>query len=108
MTAPSAVAVAPPFDLHGRRALVTGGTDGLGPVIVAALAAAGADVGQDITGLTAQGYIGEVIVADIGAPRELVEQLGKRLEEHELLDRPEDPRPEALSEPPERKGRPEA
>ena len=63
---------------------------------------------KGFTGLTAQGYIGEVIVADIGAPRELVESLGKRMEEHELPDRAEDPRPEPLSEPPARKGRPEA
>lgn len=58
--------------------------------------------------LTAQGYIGEVIVVDIGAPRELTERLGKRLEEHELPDRPEDARHEPAEEPPStRRGRPD-
>lgn len=34
------------------------------------------------TALAAQGYIGDVVVADIGVPRELVESLGKRLAPH--------------------------
>lgn len=34
------------------------------------------------TALAAQGYIGDVVVADIGVPRELVESLGKRLTPH--------------------------
>jgi NAD(P)H-hydrate epimerase len=64
---------------------------------------------KGFTSLTAQGYIGEVIVVDIGAPRELCERLGKRLEDHEQLDRPEDARHEPpLSEPPARRGRPES
>ncbi|MEX2217871.1 MAG: NAD(P)H-hydrate epimerase [Phycisphaerales bacterium] len=57
--------------------------------------------------LTAQGYIGEVIVAGIGVPRELVEKLGTRLGGHEQPDRPEDARHEPHRAPPPRRGRPE-
>jgi NAD(P)H-hydrate epimerase len=38
--------------------------------------------------LTAQGYIGDVVVADIGAPRELTSRLGRRLEAHEVHEEP--------------------
>lgn len=38
--------------------------------------------------LTAQGYIGDVVVADIGAPRELAAKLGRRLEAHEMHEEP--------------------
>jgi len=39
--------------------------------------------------LGAQEYLGDVVVADIGAPKELTEQLGTRLADHEGHDRPE-------------------
>jgi hydroxyethylthiazole kinase-like uncharacterized protein yjeF len=42
--------------------------------------------------LAAQSYIGDVVVADIGAPRELVRRLGRVLEDHEPHDEPA-PRP---------------
>ncbi len=38
--------------------------------------------------LAAQAYIGDVVVADIGAPRELVARLGRVLEDHEAHDEP--------------------
>jgi NAD(P)-dependent dehydrogenase (short-subunit alcohol dehydrogenase family) len=41
---PAVSPVAAAFDLRGRRALVTGGTQGAGPAVVLALAEAGADV----------------------------------------------------------------
>jgi NAD(P)H-hydrate epimerase len=63
---------------------------------------------KGFTSLTAQGYIGEVVVVDIGAPRELCQRLGTRLDEHEQPDRPEDARHEPPSESPPRRGRPES
>ncbi len=39
--------------------------------------------------LSAQEYIGDVVVADIGAPRELVERLGRRVADHEEHDSPQ-------------------
>jgi NAD(P)H-hydrate epimerase len=38
--------------------------------------------------LAAQPHIGDVVVADIGAPRDLIERLGRVLEDHELHDEP--------------------
>jgi hydroxyethylthiazole kinase-like uncharacterized protein yjeF len=52
--------------------------------------------------LPAQEYIGDVVVADIGAPRELIEQLGRRLEDHEPHEGPEQ-RPGHGPEPPSRR-----
>jgi NAD(P)H-hydrate epimerase len=40
--------------------------------------------------LAAQAYIGDVVVAEIGAPRELVERLGQRLADHEPHDGPDE------------------
>jgi 3-oxoacyl-[acyl-carrier protein] reductase len=65
MTVPSAVAVAPPFDLRGRRALVHGATHALGRAIGVALAAAGADV-ADVAGAGPLDIL--VTVTDAGDP----------------------------------------
>jgi len=55
--------------------------------------------------LEAQPYLGEVIVADIGAPRELVEQLGKRLANQPgPSDTREPDREEDRPDPPSRPG----
>jgi NAD(P)H-hydrate epimerase len=40
--------------------------------------------------LSAQEYIGDVMIADIGAPRELVERLGQRVADHEEHDGPDE------------------
>ena len=80
----------------------------LGAAVMADVTVSFVGLKKGFTSLTAQGYIGEVIVVDIGAPRELCERLGKRVEDHEQLDRPEDARHEPpASEPAPRRGRPE-
>tara|TARA_R110002073_G_scaffold2229_1_gene15301 strand:+ start:754 stop:1563 length:810 start_codon:yes stop_codon:yes gene_type:complete len=68
-----------PFDLTGRRALVTGGTQGVGAAIAKSIAAAGADVlilGRDEdenairtrTELRELGVQAELLTADLSAP----------------------------------------
>jgi NAD(P)-dependent dehydrogenase (short-subunit alcohol dehydrogenase family) len=54
------------IDLMGRRALVTGGSTGIGAAIVAALAAAGADVAVNYL---AHPEIADQVVTGLGKPR---------------------------------------
>lgn len=68
------------FSLHGKRALVTGGSKGIGQEVARVLAEAGADVaivGRDASGLAecadqvrAQGRICYEIIADLGSVTE--------------------------------------
>jgi NAD(P)H-hydrate epimerase len=53
---------------------------------------------QGFTTLAAQPFIGDVVVADIGAPRELTQRLGRLLSDHDLPAR-RTPTPEEPDEP---------
>jgi shikimate 5-dehydrogenase len=62
-TAPSGADVAPPFDVAGRIALVTGAARGIGRAVAIALAQAGADVALGFRDLHAAGDVADTIRA---------------------------------------------
>ena len=62
-TAPSGKEVAPPFDVAGRTALVTGAARGIGRAVALALAQAGADLALGFRDLGAAGEVADVIRA---------------------------------------------
>jgi hydroxyethylthiazole kinase-like uncharacterized protein yjeF len=59
----------------------------LGSCVRAAVTVSFVGLKQGFTALAAQPFLGDVVIADIGAPRELVERLGSPLPDHELSDR---------------------
>lgn len=59
-----------------------------GPVVTADVTVTFAGLKQGFLSLDAQGLLGDVIVADIGVPRELLDQLGQRLNRPAHLDWP--------------------
>src|SRR5690606_3973532 len=78
---------APDFSLHGKLALITGATQGLGRIIAQAYAASGARViingrhsgrvSEVVSDLTAQGYTAYPFVQDVGH----LDQLASGLDE---------------------------
>lgn len=83
-----------PFDLSGRRAMVTGANTGIGQGIAVSLARAGAEVvavgrsSMDDTGerIAAVGGTMHTIEADLGTPREAADMLGRVWDEIGPLD----------------------
>ena len=84
------------FDLHGKRALVTGGSRGLGREIALALAEAGADIlivarneetlARTATEIRTYGHQADCICADISRPEQAAEMAESALREYGHFD----------------------
>lgn len=94
MTTQTATELGSPFDLHGRRAVVTGAGRGLGQAVAIGLARAGADLvllgrpgSQDATRDQASdlGRDVEVVELDLG-DHDAVERVGSRLAANQQVD----------------------
>ena len=90
-----------PFSLTGHRAMITGGTQGVGAEIAVAISASGADVllvglrdddraQQTLSRCREQGVAAELLIADLSGPpsdylHDLVERSGQLLPDIDLL-----------------------